>query len=128
MIKNLYPSTIEDKLNILLLDENIRRKKNKNIMHQLFKENTPFIDTEIFNIKEGKEEKVKIPYNNESELQSMLDNDIEIINFPLLDDKKMENLFIKNFVENDVINKNLYSEFYTKCTQILRDKKYLKIF
>ena len=126
LIKNLYPSTIEDKLNILLLDENIRRKKNKNIMHQLFKENTPFIDTEIFNIKEGKEEKVKIPYNNESELQSMLDNDIEIINFPVLDEKKMENLFIKNFVENDVINKNLYSEFYTKCTQILRDKKYLE--
>ena len=61
LIKNLYPSTIEDKLNILQLDENIRRKKNKNMINKIFKEeNTPFLDTDIFNIKEGKEEKIII--------------------------------------------------------------------
>jgi hypothetical protein len=125
LIKNLYPSTIEDKLGILLLDENISKKKNK-YMRNLFKENTPFLETDIFNFKEGKEEKIKVPYETESELQSMMGNEIKKLNFPLLDEKKMENLFTKNFLEKEVKISNLYIEFYTKCFQILRDKKYLE--
>ena len=126
LIKNLYPSTIEDKLGILFLDENISKKKNKYIKNQFFQENTPFLETDIFNIKEGKEEKIKIPYENESELQSIMGNNINITNFPNLDDKKIENIFIKNFVEKEIPNNNLYVEFYTKCLQLLRDKKYLE--
>ena len=126
LIKNLYPSTIEDKLGILFLDENIRKKKNKYMINQFFQENTPFLETDIFNIKEGKEEKIKIPYEKGTELQSMMGNDLNIINFPNLDDKKIQNLFIKNFVEKEITNNNLYVEFYTKCLQLLRDKKYLE--
>ena len=125
LIKNLYPSTIEDKLGILLLDENISKKKNK-YMKNLFKENTPFLETDIFNIKEGKEEKIKIPYETEGELQSMMGSKINKLNFPVLDEKKMENLFTKNFLKKEVKISNLYVEFYTKCFQILRDKKYLE--
>ena len=53
LIKNLYPITIEEKLEVLLLDENVRKKKNKYMFNQLFPEETPFLNSEIFKIKEG---------------------------------------------------------------------------
>ena len=94
MIKNLYPITIEEKLEVLLLDENVRKKKNKNMFNQLFPEETPFLNSEIFKIKEGNDEVITIKYDKEDELFSMFDDETQVKNFPLLDDKKMENLFI----------------------------------
>jgi hypothetical protein len=64
LIKNLYPSTIEEKFEILLLDENIRKKKNKSVINKLFKDNTPFLLTDLFDIK--KTETIKI-VNDEEE-------------------------------------------------------------
>ena len=126
LIKNLYPITIEEKLEVLLLDENVRKKKNKYMFNQLFPEETPFLNSEIFKIKEGNDEVITIKYDKEDELFSMFDEETQVKNFHLLDDKKMENLFKKNFLEKEEMIKNLYMEFYTKCIQVLKDKKYLE--
>ena len=127
LIKNLYPSNIEEKMEILLLDDNIRIKKNKYLFNQLFKENTTFLNTDIFQIKQDKDKNVKILINYDKEIIMNPDNDdLQIKNFPILDDKKMENLFKKNFLEKEIEIKNLYMEFYNKCMQILKDKKYLE--
>ena len=123
LINNLFPSTIEEKMKILLLDEHIRKKKNKNMINQLFPVNTPFIDSDIFGNTKGKEEIIIIDDENEKGIHSL---DSPTKNFPLLDESKMKELFIKNFVEKEVIIKNLYFELYTKCIQVLRDKKYLE--
>ena len=123
LINNLFPSTIEEKMKILLFDEHIQKKKNKNIVNQLFPQNTPFIDSDIFNIVKGKDEVIVIDSEEEKGINSL---DSQIKNFPLLDNKKMEELFNKNYVEKEVTIKNLYIEFYTKCIQVLRDKKYLE--
>ena len=126
LIKNLYPITIEEKMEVLLLDENIRKKNNKYLFNQLFPEETPFLNSEIFKIKEGNDEIITIKYDKEDELFSMFDAETQVKNFPLLDDEKIGNLFKKNFLEKEEMVKNLYMEFYTKCLQVLKDKKYLE--
>ena len=126
LIKNLYPSTIEEKMEILLFDDNIRIKKNKSMFNQLFQENTLFLNTDIFQIRRDKDEKILINSDKEIEMHFDVDINSQIENFPVLDDKKMENLFKNNFLEKEFEIKNLYIEFYNKCMQILKDKKYLE--
>ena len=126
LVKNLFPSTIEEKMEILLLDENIRKKKNKYMINQLFQETTPFLQSDIFKFKENNDEKIIINYDKEDELHFMNDMESQAKNFPLLDDKKMEGLYNKYFLESKAEINNLYVEFYTKCMQILKDKKYLE--
>ena len=124
IIKNLYPSTIDEKLEVLLLDENIRRKKNKNMIKQLFKENTPFLSTNKFDITNI--ELIKITYDLEEEMHiSEMNNDL-IKYFPLLDENKIESLYNKNFLHSNTKIKNLYKDFYTECQIILKDKKFLE--
>jgi hypothetical protein len=120
LIKNLYPSTIEEKFEILLLDENIRKKKNKSVINKLFKDNTPFLLTDLFDIK--KTETIKIVNDEEEEmhLQEKI-NDI----FPILDTEKMELLY-KNFLKSNVSIKNLYQDFYKESLNIIKDKQYLE--
>ena len=121
LLKVLYPSTIEEQMEILFLDENIRIKKNKYIFNQLFQEDTPFLKTDMFDIKEQNNEIIK-----EEEL--IVDSILEPIekNFPLLNEKKMDELYTKNFLEKDIIINNLYIEFYIKCYQILKNKKFIE--
>ena len=126
LIKNLYPSTVEEKMEILFLDENIRKKKNRKIFNQLFQENTPFLDNDIFKIKEGNDQIISINYENKNELLSIDNVEEQVNNFPLLDEKKMDNLFKNNFLKKEDPVKNLYMEFYTICMPILKDKKYLE--
>ena len=124
IIKNLYPSTINEKLEVLLLDENIRKKKNKNMIKQLFKENTPFLSTNKFDIVNT--ELIKIEYDLEEEMHiSEINNNLQKY-FPLLDENKIESLYNKNFLHENVTIKNLYKDFYTECQIILKDRKYLE--
>ena len=121
LIKNLYPSTIEEKLEVLLLDENIRKKKNKYMINKLFKDNTPFLVSDLFDIK--KTETIKIINDKEEEmhLQEKINNV-----FPILDTKKMELLYKEKFLMSNKDIKNLYQEFYKEGINIIKDKKYLE--
>ena len=125
LIKNLFPSTIEEKMEILLLDENIRKKKNKKMKNKFFQENTYFLDSDIFKIKDNNVERIRIDNYNNIEMYSKIKEESKIINFPLLDDKKMESIYINNFLNKDVQIKNLYVEFYTECLRMLKEKKFL---
>jgi len=108
----------------LFLDENIKKKKNKYMINQLFQENTPFLDCDEFKIKPGSEVIFSINFAHEKE--SNRKNNVEEIdkNFPLLDEKKMDILFKNNFLIKDQHKNNLYIDFYTPCLRILKDKKY----
>ena len=129
LVKNLYPSTVEEKMEILLLDENIRTKKNKYMINQLlFKETTPFLHCDNFEIKPKKNEKIIINNDKVEELHSISYSESLIKNFPVLDDKKMEKIFTQNFMEKEVVIKNLYEEFYTECFKILKDEKFLQVY
>ena len=124
LIKNLYPSTIDEKLEVLLLDENIRKKKNKNMIKQLFKENTPFLSTNKFDIKNT--ETIKIESDKEDEMHlDEINYELQKF-FPLLDEEKMEKLFNQKFLLSNSKIKNLYQDFYTECEIILKDKKFLE--
>ena len=124
LIKNLYPLTIDEKLEVLLLDENIRKKKNKNMIKQLFKENTPFLETNKFDIKDT--ELIRILSGKDSEMHlSTIDNNIQKC-FPLLDVNKIKKLYNKNFLFSKTKIKNLYEEFYTECQIVLKDKKFIE--
>lgn len=120
LIKNIYPLTIEEKLNVLLLDENIRKKKNKNMIKQLFKENIPFLETNVFDIKEPAL-KINIVYDKDMHLIEK-ENDI----FLSLDKEKMELLYNQKFLNSNVKIKNLYQDFYRESLIILKDKKFLE--
>ena len=124
LLKKIYPFTIEEKLEVLLLDEYIRKKKNKNMLKQLFKENTPFLETNKFDIKNT--ELIKIEYDKEQEmhLDITTGEDLEK-SFPLLDKEKMETIYDNNFLLSNVKIKNLYQEFYKECENIIKDKKFL---
>ena len=124
LIKNLYPSTIDEKLEVLLLDENIRKKKNKNMIKQLFKENTPFLSTNKFDIRNT--EIIKITSDKEGEMHlEEINNELQK-DFPVLNEEKMEILYKEKFILSSSKIKNLYEEFYTECQIILKDKKFLE--
>ena len=123
IIKNIYPTTIDEKLEVLLLDENIRKKKNKNMIKQLFKENTPFLSTTKFEIRNT--ELIKISYEDEKMHLSEIINKNEK-NFPLLDKDKMDLLYNKKFLGSNAKIKNLYIDFYIECQNMLKDKKFLE--
>ena len=124
LIKNIYPLTIDEKLEVLLLDENIRKKKNKNMIKQLFKENTPFLETNKFDIKNT--ELIRITYDADDEMHlSTIDTNLQK-NFPLLDETKTIELYNQNFLFSNFKIKNLYEEFYIQCQIILKDKKFLE--
>lgn len=124
LIKNIYPSTIDEKLEVLLLDENIRKKKNKNMIKQLFKENTPFLETNRFDIRNT--ELIKITYDADDEMHLSTIDNRKKTNFPLLDETKTKALYNQNFLFSNVKIKNLYEEFYTECQIVLKDKKFLE--
>ena len=125
LIKNLYPLTIDEKLEVLLLDENIRKKKNKNMIKSLFKENTPFLATNRFDIKNT--EVIKIAYEKgEVMYLASTQNDNIQKSFPLLDENKMKILYRQNFEIANIKIKNLYHEFYKECQNMLKDKKILE--
>ena len=128
LLKKLYPFTVEEKLEVLLLDENIRKKKNKNMLKTLFKENTPFLETNRFDIKNV--ELIKVGYEKEQEMhlatpETETGETVEK-SFPLLDKEKMEKLYENDFLFSKKPIKNLYQEFYTECEIILNDKKFLE--
>lgn len=124
LIKNIYPSTIDEKLEVLLLDENIRKKKNKNMIKSLFKENTPFLETNKFDFKNV--ENIRIAYDK-GEVMYLASIQPEIQkDFPLLNNEKMESLFKQNFLLSNSKVKNLYKDFYKECLNILKDKKFLE--
>jgi len=123
IIKNIYPLTVEEKLEVLLFDDNIRKKKNKKMIKQLFKENTYFLETDIFNNKQKKEE-IKI-----SDIEGIDKCSINCDNLekPLVfDDEKFDLLFHQNFIKSNKKIKNLYEEFYEKCNKILKDNRFLE--
>ena len=123
IIKNIYPTTIDEKLEVLLLDETIRKKKNKNMIKQLFKENTPFLFSTKFCIRDT--ELIKISYEEEKMHLSEIENKNEN-NFPLLDKDKMDLLYNKKFLGSNTKIKNLYIDFYTECQIMLKDRKFLE--
>ena len=124
LMKNIFPSTIEEKLEVLLLDENIRKKRNKNMIKSLFKENTPFLETFKFNIINV--ETIKIEYDKDQEMHISTNNTDLSNYFPLLNDNKMKVLYEQNFLFNQAKPKNLYQEFYVECQLMLKDKKFLE--
>ena len=120
LFKNLFPLTIDEQLEVLLLDENISKKKNRSMIKSLFKENTPFLETNIFEIKTI--EKIKIS-NKQGETMHLSLNQTELsTKFPLLNKDKMENLYRKNFILSRTKVKNLYESFYKDCQIILKEK------
>jgi hypothetical protein len=90
------------------------------VINKLFKDNTPFLVTDLFDIK--KTETIKIVNDEEEEmhLQEKI-NDI----FPILDKEKMELLY-KKFLMSNVSIKNLYQDFYKESLNIIKDKQYLE--
>ena len=124
LIKNIYPSTIDEKLEVLLLDENIRKKKNKNMIKSLFKENTPFLETNKFDLKNN--ENIRIAYDK-GEVMYLASIQLETQkDFPLLNKEKMETLYKQNFLMPNFKVKNLYIDYYKECLSILNDKKFLE--
>ena len=124
LIKNIYPSTIDEKLEILLLDENIRKKKNKNMIKSLFKENTPFLETNKFDFKNV--ENIRIAYDKGEVMYLASIQPETQKNFPLLNKQKMESLYKQNFLMSNSKVKNLYKDFYKECLNILKEKKFLE--
>ena len=120
LIKNLYPKTLEDKLEVLLMDESIIRKKNKNMIKQLFKENTPFLETNVFDVT--KSELINISDSNELTYNNSTQNDSDEKNL-LLDNEKLILLY-QFFLESDQNVRNLYEDFYYKCQIILKERRF----
>ena len=120
LFKNLFPLTIDDQLEILLLDENISKKKNRSMIKSLFKENTPFLETIMFDIKNV--EKIKISYKQGEKMYLSLNQTELSKNFPLLNKEKMEHIYRKNFILSRTKVKNLYEPFYKECQNILKNK------
>jgi len=123
IIKNIYPLTVEEKLEVLLFDDNIRRKKNRKMIKQLFKEYTYFLETDIFDYQ--KKEEIKI-----SDIQGIDQSSIDCDNIEdkpfVLDDEKFDLLFHQNFIKSNKKVKNLYVDFYDKCNMILKDNRFLE--
>ena len=120
LIKNLYPSTIEDKLDVILMDEIITKKKNKNMIKQLFKENTPFLETLLFDIK--KTELISISDSNELLFNDSAQNNTQD-QLLLLNNDKL-NLLYQYYLESNQKVKNLYAEFYDTCQCILKERRF----
>ena len=124
LFKNFFPATIDEQLEVLLLDENIAKKKNRSMIKSLFKENTPFLETNIFDIKNV--EVVKIACKQGEKMHLSLNQTELSKKFPLLNEDKMEHLYKKNFILSRTKIKNLYEAFYKECQNILNDKKFLE--
>ena len=126
LFKNLYPFTIDEKLEVLLLDENIAKKKNRSMIKSLFKENTPFLETNIFDIKNV--ETITISCKKGEKMHLSLEQNELSKKIPLLNKDKMEHLYRKNFILSRTKIKNLYEAFYKECQNILKDKKFLELY
>ena len=124
LFKNFYPSTIDEQLEVLLLDENIAKKKNRSMIKSLFKENTPFLETIKFDIRNVEE--IKIGYKQGEKMHLALNQTELTKKFPLLNKDKMENIYKKNFLLSRKKVKNLYELFYPECQNMLKDKKFLE--
>ena len=94
------------------------------MIKQLFKENTPFLSTNKFDIRNT--EIIKITSDKEGEMHlEEINNELQK-DFPVLNEEKMEILYKEKFILSSAKIKNLYEEFYTECQIILKDKKFLE--
>lgn len=94
------------------------------MIKSLFKENTPFLETNKFDFKNV--ENIRIAYDK-GEVMYLASIQPEIQkDFPLLNNEKMESLFKQNFLLSNSKVKNLYKDFYKECLNILKDKKFLE--